>query len=302
MSSNLIVILGPTACGKTSLATQLAYALKTEIISADSRQVYRKLNIGTGKDLDNYTVNNTPIPYHLIDIVDIENQYNIHQFKIDCNKIKEMLAPKIPILCGGSGLYIDSILSNYDFSAIPVNENLRRKLSTLNEQELINYFKRLPKTEFSEIADLSTAKRLTRAIEICTYLQTNTIEKQINETKPIIIGLDPPREIRRDNIEKRLIYRLKNGLLEEVEQLLKDGIHPDRLIFLGLEYKFITEFFQKKYTFEVMQSLLCIAIQQYAKRQMTYFRKMEKDGKQIHWFDNGNDNFTTILQLIRSYI
>lgn len=296
---NLIVILGPTASGKTRLAAQLAYFLDTEIISADSRQVYKHLNIGTGKDYNDYLVKNKQITYHLIDNVELEEQYNIHQFKTDCFEIIETLKPKIPILCGGSGMYIDSIISNMDYTEVPVNEAIRSDFKQKSYSELVKYFNSMPITQYTNLADISTAKRLIRAIEINTFLQNNTLQKQKNNIKPILIGLNPERELRRQNIEKRLDFRLKNGLIEEVQNLLKNGILPERLLFLGLEYKFITEYILKKHTFETMKSLLCIAIQQFAKRQMTYFRKMERDGKKIHWFENGETEYEKIVNLIR---
>jgi tRNA dimethylallyltransferase len=286
-STNLIVILGPTASGKTKLATHLAHALQTEIISADSRQVYKHMNLGTGKDYADYQLHNTFIPFHLIDIVEPGDQYHIEAFRNDFELAYNQIISKhkTPILCGGTGLYIDAIISNYTFTSIPVNETLRQKLQTLSRAELLHQFRKMPQTDFSSIADTSTAKRLIRAIEINTYLSTHAAPvKQQHTYQPIIIGLAVPLEVRRQRIADRLQARLQEGLINEVKELLKT-VHPEKLIFYGLEYKFITEHLLGYYSYDEMVTRLTVAIQQFAKRQMTYFRKMERDGKSIRWID-----------------
>lgn len=297
MKPNLIVVLGPTASGKTKLAAQLAYRFDTEIISADSRQVYKELTIGAGKDYEDYIVNQKKIQTHLIDIVSISEQYHIHQFKKDFENVFEKFETKIPILCGGSGLYIDALLRDLDFTQIPVNQTLRDELLPKSHKELITIFNGLPKTEFSDLTDISTHKRLIRAIEICSFLQHNSIQKIIKKPiYPFVIGINPDVEVRRKNIEKRLNLRIKNGLIEEVESLLKIGFSPERLIYLGLEYKFVTEHLIGKTSLTQMTDLLTIAIQQFAKRQMTYFRKMGKDGLQINWINEVNQQNILLLK------
>jgi tRNA dimethylallyltransferase len=284
----LIVILGPTASGKTKLATALAHQLHTHIISADSRQVYKQLNIGTGKDYEDYVVNNQAIPYHLIDVAEAGSKYHIHQFKHDFFAVFNALQQQgvIPILCGGTGLYIQAVLQQFEFTSIPNNMALRERLHTLSYAQLLAEFLAMPQTLFSPKADTSTAKRLIRAIEINDFLLNHAFtpnsQPQINA---LIFGLNPEVEQRNQNIEKRLKQRLKNGLIDEVKDLLKQGIDPEQLIYYGLEYKFVTQYLQGVMTYEALEELLNIAIRQFAKRQMTYFRKMEKDGLPIHWID-----------------
>jgi tRNA dimethylallyltransferase len=287
MTPNLIVILGPTASGKTKLAANLAHTLHTQIISADSRQVYTGMDIGTGKDLAAYCINEHTIQTHLIDIVDAGEKYHVNQFKNDFiqafNSITQQ--QQMPILCGGTGLYIDAILNNYEYTQVPINPNQRELLTSKNKLELEHLFNALPLTDYTSKADTSTHKRLIRAIEISTYLKSNTFKPQPFPTiTPIIFGLSTPLVLRRKNIETRLKERLKNGLLEEVEILLKT-IPRERLIYYGLEYKFVTQYLIGHLTLSQMNTQLLTAIQQYAKRQMTYFRKMERDGKHIHWVD-----------------
>jgi tRNA dimethylallyltransferase len=287
MHPNLIVILGPTASGKTKLAVNLAHALNTEIISADSRQVYRQMNLGTGKDLNEYKINGTQMPYHLIDILDAGERYHIHQFTKDFfeafNHIHSL--NKMPILCGGTGLYIDAILSNYEYTSVPINEKLRDELIKLDKEELKQEFNNLPSHAYKSKVDTSTTKRLIRGIEIITYLQQHSYTPTpFQNVDPVIFGTQISLEKRRANIEKRLTERLKNGMVEEVEMLLKT-IPKEQLIYYGLEYKFVTLYLTGELSYMQMQEQLLIAIQQFAKRQMTYFRKMERDGKQIHWID-----------------
>ncbi len=274
---NLIVVLGPTASGKTRLAAQLAYVQQTEIISADSRQVYKQMNLGTGKDYCDYTVDNTPVPYHLIDILEPGDQYHIDAFRKDFEAAYNLIRhkQKIPILCGGTGLYIDAILSNYTFTSIPVNAELRKELLPWSHENLLVHFHKMPTTNFTPLADTSTSKRLIRAIEINTYLSFHPAPvSQVIQYNPIIVGLLLPLEIRRERVAQRLHARLQQGLVQEVESLLLT-VSPEKLIYYGLEYKFITEHLLGRYEYTEMVSRLTIAIQQFAKRQMTYFRKQE---------------------------
>ena len=287
---NLIIILGPTATGKTRLAANLASELNTEIISADSRQVYRDMDIGTGKDLKEYVVNGKQIPFHLINIIEAGEEYNLHFFQRDFFKVyDDILAKnKVPILCGGTSLYINSVLKGHAHTPIPENKQLRLSLDGLTKKELVDYFLALPETPYKSKADTSTLIRLIRAIEICTWEQTNTREENQSAKKlnPVIFGLDTAIEIRRKSIEDRLISRLQNGLVEEVQTLIAKGVSNEKLISYGLEYKFVVMFLQKKLTFDEMQKQLIIAIHQFAKRQMTFFRKMEREGAKINWIDS----------------
>lgn len=288
MKYPLIVILGPTASGKTHLATHLAHKIQGEIISADSRQVYRGMNIGTGKDLGEYIVNNQAISYHLIDILDAGEQYNIHQFQQDFQRAFTDISSrnKPTILCGGSGMYLEAVLKGYEYTSIPIDEKLREKLIEKTYEELLCYTETLVRIEGFN-PDLSTKKRLIRAIEISQFLSQNpdyVISKPIIP-KSIIFGLNPVTEIRRISITNRLHQRLQNGLVEEVKALIDNGIRPDKLIFYGLEYKFITQYLMGNLDYKLMVECLNVAIHQFAKRQMTYFRKMEHDGLKINWLD-----------------
>ena len=285
----LIVILGPTASGKTHLAVQLAHQINGEIISADSRQVYREMNIGTGKDLKEYNVDNQAIPYHLIDILEAGEQYHIHLFQQDFQRVYQDIISrgKTPILCGGSGMYLEAVLKGYEFTAIPIDENFREELLEKPTEELLKIFQENP-SKYTQKADISTRKRLIRAIEINQFLNQNPDFIIPNPQIPdfIIFGLNPETETRRMSITKRLNHRLENSMIEEVKALISKGISPEKLIFYGLEYKFITQYLTGEMTYQIMVERLNVAIHQFAKRQMTYFRKMEHDGLKINWLSN----------------
>ena len=286
MSYELITVLGPTASGKTLFAVALAKQLDSEIISADSRQVYRQMNIGTGKDLDEYRIDGVSIPYHLIDICDPGTKYNVfeyqHNFFHVFQQIKE--SGKLPILCGGTGLYIESVLKGYRLLDVPQNPSLRQSLKDKSLSELETILASC-KTLHNK-TDIDSAQRAIRAIEIEAYYTQHTPEK--NDYEPInslIIGIHIDRELRRKKISDRLHYRLENGMVDEVRRLLDSGISPEDLIYYGLEYKFITQYLTEEITYAEMVAQLEIAIHQFAKRQMTWFRGMERRGCTIHWID-----------------
>lgn len=285
--TQLITILGPTASGKTKLAVALAHEINAEIISADSRQVYRGMDIGTGKDIDEYQMEGNKIPYHLIDICEAGEKYNVFEFQKDFSNTYKNITNKgkASILCGGSGQYLASVLEDYKFTAVPVNQTLRDELELKSDDDLAKIYHQIT-TEFSEIAKIESRKRLIRAIEINQYLANN---KDFNPATykhdSIIFGLDLPVELRRQKINDRLNQRLENGLIEEVETLLKSGISAETLTYYGLEYKFVVDYLFDRYDFDTFVQLLQTAIHQFAKRQMTFFRKMEKDGLKIHWID-----------------
>lgn len=285
MSSPLVIILGPTASGKTNLATKIAYHLSGEIISADSRQIFKGMDIGTGKDLKEYVVNGINIPYHLIDIKEAGEFYNVNAFKEDFYRAFASVIDKnkLPILCGGTGMYIHSILQNQEFTAIPKNENLRTELILLEkpvlQQKLSSYSEK-----FTAHVDLNSTKRIIRAIEIAEFLSANKLATVARQTiSPIVIGLKSEINHRRERIVSRLELRLKNGLIEEVEKLLASGVSKETLIFYGLEYKFVVAYLENEISYDALTEKLGVAICQYAKRQMTFFRKMEKDGVEINW-------------------
>lgn len=284
---NLIIILGATASGKTKLAVSVAEALNGEIISADSRQVFKRMDIGTGKDLQEYHINGKTIPYHLIDILAPGERYHVDAFKNDFYKAFETITEKnkMPILCGGTGMYIHSLLQNQTYTAIPINEKLRNELSFLSKEELIVKLNNTNHQDQSHV-DLSSKKRLIRALEIADFLKHNQLEAvERPEIKPIIFGLKNEVETTRAKILARLDQRFKAGLIEEVEQLLKEGIGKEILVFYGLEYKFIVNYLDGLFTFDELKLKLGIAICQYAKRQNTFFRKMEKDNVELIWLD-----------------
>ena len=285
----LITILGPTACGKTSLAVALAARVGGEIISADSRQVYRRMDIGTGKDLADYTFNGRTIPYHLIDICEPGTRYNLFQYQQDFLQAYEDIISRgaQPILCGGTGLYIESVLKGYSLSPVPQNPELREELADRSLEELTEMLVDLKKQTGSNMhnrTDVDTVQRAIRAIEIETYnLHTPMEERQFPKIPYIIIGVDVDREVRRQRITRRLQQRLEEGMVEEVKGLLDSGIPADDLIYYGLEYKYVTEYIIGKLSYEEMFRQLEIAIHQFAKRQMTWFRGMERRGFKIHW-------------------
>lgn len=281
---DLITILGPTASGKTPLAAALAYELDTEIISADSRQLYRGMDLGTGKDLIDYTVNNKQIPHHLIDIVDPGYKYNVFEYQRDFlqayNNIRER--GKLPILCGGTGMYLESILKGYKLMPVPENTELRQKLADKSLDELTQMLATYKTLHNS--TDVDTVKRAIRAIEIEEYYAAHDLsQREFPTLNSLIIGVDIDRELRREKISKRLKQRLDEGMIEEVKKLLAQGITPDDLIYYGLEYKYLTLYAIGKMTYEEMYNGLEIAIHQFAKRQMTWFRGMERRGFNIHW-------------------
>lgn len=302
---NLISIIGPTACGKTKLAVRVAYELNAEIISADSRQVYIGMDIGTGKDLNDYSINGVSIPYHLIDIVKPGYKYNVFEFKRDFYKTYYAILSrdKIPILCGGSGMYIEAILRNYELIEVPENQELRKKLASYSlEQltELLKQYKRLHNK-----TDVDNKKRAIRAIEIAEYYKQHEVASMnYPSLQSLTFGIDVPREIRRARITERLKSRIKEGMIEEVQHLLNTGISPDDLVYYGLEYKYVTEFLLGKYNYDEFFSKLEIAIHQFAKRQMTYFKGMERRGVNIIWLDGTQSidyNALKIVQLFNSF-
>ena len=283
---NLLTILGPTASGKTSLATALAYRLEGEVISADSRQVYRAMDLGTGKDLADYVVNGTPIPYHLIDIVEPGYKYNVFEYQRDFLQAYGQVVGRgrLPVLCGGTGMYLESVLRGYRLIPVPENPELRNSLAGLSLEELtrrLSTYKLLHNT-----TDVDTVKRAIRAIEIEEYyLHADVEERSFPALKSLVIGVDIDRELRRQKITRRLRQRLDEGMVDEVRGLLERGISPEDLIYYGLEYKYLTLHVTGALSFDEMFRQLEIAIHQFAKRQMTWFRGMERRGINIHWID-----------------
>ena len=286
MKVDLITILGPTASGKTPLAAALADRLGTEIISGDSRQVYRRMDLGTGKDLVDYTVDGRQVPYHLIDIVEPGYKYNVFEYQRDFLKAYQEITEKnkLPILCGGTGMYIESVLKGYRLLPVPENPELRASLEGKSLEELTGILEGYKKLHNS--TDVDTAKRAIRAIEIEEYYKQQPAEyREFPSLKSLIVGVDIDRELRREKITRRLKQRLDEGMVEEVRGLLAEGIAPENLIYYGLEYKFLTQYAIGELTFDEMFHQLETAIHQFAKRQMTWFRGMERRGFTIHWLD-----------------
>ena len=286
MKYDLITILGPTASGKTPLAAALADKLQTEIISADSRQVYRRMDLGTGKDLADYAVNGHVIPFHLIDIVEPGTKYNVFEYQRDFLKAYQEVAAKgkLPILCGGTGMYLESVLKGYRLLPVPENPALRASLEGKSLEELTALLASYKKLHNS--TDVDTPKRAIRAIEIEEYYKQQPVEhREFPQLNSLIIGVDIDRELRREKITRRLKQRLEEGMIDEVRNLLAEGIAPEDLIYYGLEYKYLTLHATGQLTFEEMFLQLETAIHQFAKRQMTWFRGMERRGFTIHWLD-----------------
>lgn len=293
---NCLVVLGPTASGKTKLACLLAYALNGEIISADSRQVYKGLNIGAGKDLNEYVVNGKQIPYHLIDIWNTEEQFYLSDYIRELKKAFNDITSrgKLPIICGGTGLYLEVLEKDHSYTQIPENSELRNKLNELSKEELIQKLKSINNELVTlsgvegpeDTIDLNSKKRIIRGIEIAEYLKEHPkLKKEELQYKPKYIGIKVDTETRNKRIDDRLKYRLEHGLIEEAENLIKQGVSHERLQFLGLEYKFLSHYLQRNITKEELYTKLSTAIHQFAKRQMTWFRRMERQGIQIEWID-----------------
>ena len=290
MSSQLICILGPTASGKTKFAVRVAAKTNGEIISADSRQVYRGMDIGTGKDLSEYSFSESPqdkikkIPYHLIDIADAGTKYNIFEYQRDFHKAYNQIVNKgkQPILCGGSGLYIETATMGYSLPEVPPDFTLRAELE---KESTVDLVKRLASMrQLHNTSDTESRKRLIRALEIAIYMERHSIN--VANYPPVdtrYIGMLVSRDERIARIDKRLDERLKEGLIEEVKELMESGISPDDLIYYGLEYKFVTLYLTGQISFEIMRNRLAVAIHQFAKRQMTWFRGMERRGIIIEW-------------------
>jgi len=306
----MITILGPTASGKTPVAARLAAEIGGEVISADSRQVYRRMDIGTGKDLADYTVSQRDssfvIPYHLIDIREPGTKYNLFEYQQDFFDVYQNIQSRgaVPILCGGTGLYIEAVLKGYHLSPVPQNQELRDSLEGKSLGELTQMLTELKAKTGSNMhnkTDVDSCQRAIRAIEIETYnLEHPTPRRELPAVDSLIIGISIDRELRREKITRRLKARLESGMVEEVKALLDEGIPAEDLIYYGLEYKFVTEYLTGQLTYDEMFQCLEIAIHQFAKRQMTWFRGMERRGFKINWIDATlpiEDKIETIMSL-----
>jgi len=299
MNKNLLIcIIGTTATGKTKLAVQIANEIDGEIISADSRQVYRGMNIGTGKDLNEYLINSKTVPYHLIDIVEPGTEYNVFRYKLDFRKAfyKIINNNKLPILTGGSGMYIESILNNYQLNTVPIDFDLRNKLEKYDNNELIKYLKSISKLH--NTTDITDRKRLIRAIIIASANQEKNTSSEMFDS--LILGIHADISKVKKNIEARLKFRLENGMIDEAKNLLNMGISFEKLKYFGLEYKFLSEYLQGNLNYNDMHQKLRSAIFNFAKRQMTWFRKMEKEGIKINWIESEQFDFAS--QLTRKFI
>lgn len=301
-SYNLVAIVGPTASGKTAFAAHLAKDIGGEIISGDSRQVYRRMDLGTGKDYDDYLVDGSTVPSHLLDIREPGYKYNVYEFQNDFFEVfKKLQAQNTwPVLCGGTGMYIEAVLQRFKLIHVPANPELRESLkekSLAELEDILSTFRILHNS-----TDTDTIKRAIRAIEIETYYQTHPeIEIELPEVNPLIIGINIDRDARRTKITKRLEQRLKSGMIEEVKSLLAEGISPDDLIYYGLEYKYLTQHIIGHISYDEMFNQLNIAIHQFAKRQMTWFRGMERRGFTIHWLD-AESPLEKRIELVKSLI
>jgi tRNA dimethylallyltransferase len=300
---DLLVITGPTASGKTTLAVNLATRLGGEVISADSRQVYRGMDLGTGKDYSDYYIDGKVVPCHLIDIVDPGYKYNVFEYQREFKKVYENMIRRnvFPVMCGGSGMYVDSIITGYKMKEVPPDSGLRARLEKKTMEELIGILSTFKKLH--NITDIDTKKRVIRAIEIEQYNRGGG-EKQNHfpRLKALIAGIMFDREERRRRISERLKKRFNEGMVDEVRKLLSKGIRKETLIYYGLEYKYITLFLAGKYGYDEMAGNLETAIYQYAKRQMTWFRGLEKKGVKIHWLDGAlplEEKVSEVLELMK---
>ena len=288
MGKNILpIIIGPTATGKTRLAALVAADINAEVICADSRQVYRDMNLGTGKDYDDYIVNGQKIPYHLMDIVDAGEKFNLFKFfEAFQQSYKDIVdRGKQPLVCGGTGMYVESIIKNYNMHPVPEDSEFRKSCESRTFEDLteeLKTYKTLHNT-----TDLDTKKRLVRALEIARYERLHPVECKQSAClyAPLTIGVSVSREVRRERIERRFKERLASGMTDEVEVLLAKGVPAETLIYYGLEYKYLTLYVTGKITRNEMEEQLLTAIFQFAKRQMTWFRGMERRGINIHWID-----------------
>lgn len=297
-------MLGPTASGKTRLACDLAYHLNAEIISLDSRQVYKGLDVGTGKDLTEYNVNGKPIPYHLIDVCEPWQQFYLHDFIRELKTSFDLVVrkSKVPILCGGTGLYLDALHKDFSYTQIPEDHDFREKSSALSTDDLLEQLQKLPEA-FRTHVDTNSRKRIIRGIEVGRYLSTNqlTPSSPAGTYKPIYLGVSTDTETIRKKIRQRLLLRIENGLIEEVQDLIQRGLSHQRLQQLGLEYKYLSFYLQNKITKTELTEQLYRAICLYAKRQMTWFRKMEKEGIKIQWLQ-AQVGATNLIQQLKEQL
>ena len=298
----MITILGPTACGKTRLAVNVALHLGGEIISADSRQVFRGMDIGTGKDLTDYNVDGVEVPYHLVDIREPGYEYSVFEFQADFVNVYNDIVKrnKLPILCGGTGLYIEAVLRNYRLADVPQNNELRMELEQCSHQDLVERLEKY--ITLHNHTDTETRERLIRAIEIQEYQAENPNSHiEIPDIKHLVLGITFPRNLVMQRIQNRLQERLQNGMIDEIANLLKLGIKPERLIRYGLEYKYITLYLENSISYNEMFEKLNIAIRQFAKRQMTWYRRMERNGVNIHWIDGTHSDKKKLDEVCRLY-
>ena len=297
---DLVMVTGPTASGKTSLAVSIAHRLKGEIISADSRQVYRGMDIGTGKDYDDYVIDGFSIPFHLIDIADPGYKYNVFEYQRDFFKVYKSLRDRkvFPVVCGGSGMYVDSIIKGYKMVEVPPDTGLRSRLEKKTMEELTGILAAMK--SLHNTTDIDTKKRLIRAIEIEHFSKNRKAHKShMPRINSLVIGIMIERDKRRQMISQRLRQRLETGMIEEVKRIIDSGVDPEIMIYYGLEYKYITLYLTRRLTYDKMISDLEIAIHQFAKRQMTWFRGMEKKGTKIHWIDGELPMSEKVDQVLR---
>ncbi len=300
-TKKLLCICGPTATGKTRLAALVADRMHGEIISADSRQVYRGMDLGSGKDYQDYIVNGIEIPYHLVDIANAGTEYNVYKFQKDFLNAYQQIVErgKLPILCGGSGMYIESVLAAYNFVNAPIDVEFRFSLKDKTNEELsltLSQRKALHNT-----TDISDRERLIRALEIANFTNESNGVTDFPKITSLIIGILFDRDIIRQRITERLGLRLKTGMIEEIKELLKSGLTPEQLMFYGLEYRYLTMYINNEITYNEMFRLLNIAIHQFAKRQITWFRRMEKKGLKIHWIDGKKTEKEKVEEIINLY-